>query len=84
MTTWALNSWYMVATVSESFWSLATNTRVCHAFGTEFTDMRDRFKDPNRVLDRFSKAVESVLANGWSEFHAVEEAQNELCIARDK
>lgn len=56
--------------------------RVSDAFDTEFTDTGDRFKDSQRLLQRFSKAVDGVLATGWSEFHAVDEAHNEMCIAR--
>jgi len=40
-----------------------------------------RFQDWRRPMDRFTEGVSSVLKHGFSRFLAVEEAQNELCIA---
>jgi hypothetical protein len=53
---------------------------VLNAFDALFKDAEDRFKDSALLLKRFTKAVDAARSNGWSEFHAVEETHNELCI----
>lgn len=55
--------------------------QVLNAFDTRFKDAEDRFKDSALLLQRFTEAVGTARSNGWSEFHAVEETHNELCIA---
>lgn len=62
-------------------WIRFYTAEVLDAFHQKFKDAGDRFRDSERLLDRFSKATEAVIANGRSVFRAVDEAHNELCIA---
>lgn len=55
--------------------------KVLNAFNAEFKTARDRFRGSKKVLRRFTSAVDAVRTNGWSKFHAVDSAHNELCIA---
>lgn len=54
---------------------------VSSVFGTQFEAAADRFQRSGKLLRRFTSAVDVVLENGWSQFHAVDSAHNELCIA---
>jgi len=51
------------------------------AFGPQFKEASDRFKEGQVLLDRFGTAIQAVLENGRSVFPVVDEAHNELCIA---
>lgn len=62
-------------------WVKSYATHTSDAFRAKFKDAGERFKDSDRLLGRFTKAVETVLAMGRSAFRAVDEAHNELCIA---
>jgi hypothetical protein len=62
-------------------WLNDYSAEVSNTFISQFAHAGDRFKDGTKLLRRFTKAVDAVLANGWSKFHAVDEAHNEMCIA---
>lgn len=55
--------------------------KVLNAFSQEFKGAGDRFVGSRKLLQRFTSAVDAVLENGWSKFHEVDSAHNELCIA---
>jgi len=61
-------------------WLKSYAAEVREVFEAEFTEAGDRFRQGQRLLDRFAAAVDSVLKNGASYFRAVDEAHNELCI----
>jgi hypothetical protein len=61
-------------------WLEEYRAEVVRTFSKVFADAADRFTDGDRLLRRFNEAVDSV-RNG-SSFRAVDEAHNELCIAR--
>ena len=61
-------------------WLEEYRAEVVKAFTATFADTKDRFSDGERLLRRFNDAVDSVLKG--SSFRAVDEAHNELCIAK--
>ena len=61
-------------------WLEEYRAEVVKAFTAIFADTKDRFSDGERLLRRFNDAVDSVLKG--SSFRAVNEAHNELCIAK--
>ncbi len=50
-------------------------------FRERFAAASDRFNESEKLLSRFTTAVEAVLKYGRSKFRAVDEAHNELCVA---
>jgi len=68
-------------TKDDILWIKGYAVEVTETFAREFTAARDHFKDGQMLLDRFNTAIDSVLKNGRAHFRAVDEAQNELCIA---
>jgi hypothetical protein len=62
-------------------WIKSYQAQVVTTFTSRFGECGDRFAGWQHLIDRFSAAVETVLRQGRSEFHAVDEAHNELCIA---
>jgi len=61
-------------------WLENYRAEVLKSFGTIFAEAADRFPDGERLWPRFNEAVDYVLKG--SSFRAVDEAHNELCIAR--
>ncbi len=61
-------------------WLEEYRAEVVKAFTAIFTEAADRFPDGERLLRRFNEAVDAVLKG--STFRAVDEAHNELCIAK--
>jgi len=61
-------------------WLEGYRAEVVRAFSKVFADAADRFPDGDRLLRRFNEGLDSV-RNG-SSFRAVDEAHNELCVAR--
>lgn len=62
-------------------WVKAYEKEVCDVFANIFGGAKDRFKDGDRLLKRFSATIEELLKNGRGLFRAVDEAHNELCVA---
>jgi hypothetical protein len=62
-------------------WLNAYSKEVQDTFAAEFVAAEVRFSDWRRVLARFTEAVDHVLKDGRVYFSAVDEAQNELCVA---
>lgn len=62
-------------------WVKAYEKEVCDVFADIFGGAKDRFKDGDRLLKRFSATIEELLKNGRGLFRAVDEAHNELCVA---
>ena len=62
-------------------WMNAYANEVLTTFRGRFESASGRFKTWQSLLDRFSLAIEAVKANSRPQFHAVDEAHNELCIA---
>ena len=62
-------------------WIKSYADEVSKEFGGQFGAAGTRFKGSKRLLQRFTDAIGTVLANGLSLFSAVDEAHNELCIA---
>lgn len=67
-------------TADEIQWVEGYRAEVVKAYGAIFAEEADRFPDSERLLRRFNDAADSVL--GGSSLRAVDEAHNELCIAR--
>lgn len=67
-------------TDEDTKWLEEYRAEVVRTFSKVFADAADRFTDGDQLLRRFNEAVDSV-RNG-SSFRAVDEAHNELCIAR--
>ena len=61
-------------------WVETYRAEVVKAFGVLFAEAADRFADGQRLVRRFNEAVDAVLKG--TSFRAVDEAHNELCIAR--
>jgi hypothetical protein len=57
-------------------------TAVVDAFTLDFQQSGSRFRSSARLINKFTGAIDSVLANGRDHFHVADEAHNELCIAR--
>ena len=55
---------------------------VADTFYAVFQTASDRFTAGNTLVDRFNEAIENVIRNGRHHFHAVDEAHNELCVAK--
>jgi hypothetical protein len=62
-------------------WLKSYTADVKAVFAAEFHEAGNRFRQGQRLLDRFAEAVDAVLDNGRPYFRAVDEAHNELCIA---
>ena len=63
-------------------WIKPYAAEVSKAFGADFSGARNRFRDSKRLLQRFTDAIGSVLANGLAaSFPEVDAAHNELCVA---
>lgn len=54
---------------------------VTNTFGAQFKEAGSRFKGSNRLMSRFTEAVNNVLSNDSTKFRSVDETHNELCIA---
>lgn len=67
-------------TAEEIQWIGEYRLAVVKAFSSVFAEATERFLDGERLLQRFSEAVDSVLRG--ASFSAVDEAHNELCTAR--
>ena len=65
----------------DATWINTYAAAVTETFGQEFDQRRHRFNGGNRLLSRFTDAVDATLANGRSLISGVDEAHNELCIA---
>jgi hypothetical protein len=68
-------------TIDDIAWVKAHAAEVTQTFGGEFATASDRFTQGQVLLDRFGRAIDSVLKNGRGHFRAVDEAHNEMCIA---
>jgi hypothetical protein len=62
-------------------WLEEYRAEVVKAFTAVFAEAADRFRDGERLLCRFNEAVDAVLSG--SSFRAVDEAHNELCVAKE-
>jgi hypothetical protein len=62
-------------------WIKSYAVEVTTVFGGEFDSQAARFKDSKKLLQRFDKAVNSMLSKGRRLVAAVDEAHNELCVA---
>jgi hypothetical protein len=67
-------------TTDQISWLEEYRLEVAQAFTAIFAAVADRFSDGERLLRRFNEAVDSVLKG--SSFRAVDEAHNELCVAK--
>ena len=68
-------------TDDEVTWIKSYKTAVVDAFNARFEENSERFQHGQRLVGRFSEAVEAVLQHARAKFHAVDEVHNELCIA---
>jgi hypothetical protein len=62
-------------------WLKAHAEEVTQTFTNTFAAAKNRFPQGQELLDRFGRAIDSVLKNGRGHFRAVDEAHNEMCIA---
>lgn len=62
-------------------WIKTYAAEVTSTFGAQFKDAGNRFRDSNRLMNRFTESVNNILSNGSAKFRSVDEAHNELCIA---
>jgi len=65
---------------SDIAWLKVYSAEVSDLFRAKFKCAGKRFKDSERLINRFTNAVEMVFINGRTAFRAVDEAHNELCI----
>jgi hypothetical protein len=66
----------------DTAWIKSYAAEVSKAFGADFSGADNRFNDSKRLLQRFTGAIGSVLANGLAaSFPEVDAAHNELCVA---
>ena len=50
-------------------------------FEPRFSAYHPRFAHGDRLLERYSVAIQEVIKQGRAHFHAVDEAHNEICVA---
>lgn len=62
-------------------WIKSHTSKVLDTFGDRFRQDANRFKSYDKLLKRFKRAEKAALEHGLSQFHAVHEAHNELCVA---
>jgi hypothetical protein len=68
-------------TDADASWVRAYAAATVETFTAEFQQSASRFRSAARPIKKYTSAIESVLENGWDEFHAAGEAHNEMCIA---
>lgn len=66
---------------SDIKWLKSYSAEVAATYSQRFGDEGSRFRDGQRLVERFKQAVAQVLKTNRTAFRAVNEAHNELCIA---
>src|SRR5690349_5619865 len=69
-------------TAEDIEWIQAYVAEAVEVFGKEIEAAADRFKEGHLLLGRFNAAIESLLKMAGGHFRAIDEAHNELCVAR--
>jgi hypothetical protein len=66
--------------VDDIAWVKAYAQEVRETFNREFVAAGNRFRDGERLLQRFDAAIETLLEKGLTFFRAADEAHNEMCV----
>ena len=67
--------------IDDANWVTNYAQTVLEAYGAIFAANAARFAQSRQLLDRFQVAICNVLQRSRADFHSVDEAHNELCIA---